>query len=166
MQLQGGKAADSANSVLASVEKSPYAVTLHNVDQFEQLTKLKVKKASQAGKEEGIVPSEEYLNNLRQSFNFSQIPQSMAILNKKNVPRNPRKEDNTVLHARMQNQRLWQLSSKYKSLQKITVSSINEPTDNPMMAKLNYSQENMERTRKYLTDASQQRLNNKHVKYF
>ena len=109
--------------MLASQEKSPYAVTLHNVDKFEQLTELKGRrfKGNQAQNE--VVPSEEYMNNLRQSFNFVRIPQSMTAPSNSRASRNPRKEDNTVLMAKMQNQRLWQLSSNYKSLQKITVSS-------------------------------------------
>ena len=33
------------NNVLVMQEKSPYAVTLHNVDKFEQLTEVKAKKS-------------------------------------------------------------------------------------------------------------------------
>jgi hypothetical protein len=82
--------------------------------------------------------------------------------------RNPRKEDNSILHAKMQNQRLWQMSSRYKSLQKITVSSIQVDPDtaSSFNAKLTYSQENLDRTRKFLAEASQEKLTNRNVKYF
>ena len=73
-----------------------------------------------------VLPSEEYLSNLRQSFDFSLVPQSQSGPGNARSSRNLRKEDNTVLYAKMQNQRLWQISSKYKSLQKMTVSALNE----------------------------------------
>ena len=56
-------------------EKNPYAVTLHNVDKFEQLTEVKAQKSKRNDERcEGVVPSEEYMNNLRQSFDFADVP--------------------------------------------------------------------------------------------
>jgi hypothetical protein len=60
--------------MLASVEKNTYAVTLNNVDKFELLTQVSATKKAKRGQDSGIVPSEEYLSNLRLSFNFAQIP--------------------------------------------------------------------------------------------
>ena len=61
----------------------------------------------------------------------------------------------------MENQRLWQMSSKYKSLQKMTVSNL---VDQDMP--LHRSFENSERTRKFLSPASQEKITNRQVKYF
>lgn len=117
--------ATGAANVLVTQEKSPYAVTLHNVDKFELLTKVNARKSMiNDDKYEGVVPSEEYMSNLRQSFDFVDVPQSKFIPNNKRTIANPKKEDNSILYAKMQNTRLWQLSSQFKSLQKVTVSSV------------------------------------------
>ena len=54
------------DNVLVTQEKSPYAVALHNVDKFEQLTEVKARKSkTNDERSEGVVPSEEYINNLK-----------------------------------------------------------------------------------------------------
>ena len=87
--------------MLVNREKNPYAVTLHNVDQFELLTEAsKIKRADGSEK---VRPSEMYLKNLSLSFEFGKIAQSLTTLSNNRASRNLRKEDNTVLFARMQN---------------------------------------------------------------
>ena len=60
------------------------------------------------------------------------------------------------------------MSSKYKTLQKTTVSQHigrdggSDETKNALQR----SAENFDRTRKFLSEASQDKLTNKHVKYF
>ena len=60
--------------MVAKKDKSPYAVTLHNVDKFEQLVNISSKgngKMGQRDNQSAIVESsEEYLDNLKQSFNL------------------------------------------------------------------------------------------------
>ena len=60
------------------------------------------------------------------------------------------------------------MSSKFKSLQKITVSTVVQPdaAANPLQRQLSRSEMNFERTRKYLTEDSQNMLSNRQVRYF
>ena len=107
----------SKGNVLVTREKNPYAVTLHNVDKFEQLTQVKARKSKRNDERcEGVIPSEEYINNLSQSFDFADVPQSRWVPSNKRASSNPRKEDNSILYAKMQSTKLWQMSSQYKSL--------------------------------------------------
>ena len=69
----------------------------------------------------------------------------------------------------MQNQRLWQISLKYKSLQKMAVSTYSQKSDvssNPIQRQLSMSELNFERTRKFLSETSQDQLSNRQVRYF
>ena len=67
--LSGGASSSKdwqTNGSLVSKDKSPYAVTLHNVDKFDQLSEIRKIKSNVSGdNRDEIEPSEEYMNNLR-----------------------------------------------------------------------------------------------------
>ena len=73
VKVSGGSQSHVNNNVLASKDKSPYAVTLHNVDKFDQITEARLKKSKRDDGREEVVSSEEYMTNLRQSFDFVPI---------------------------------------------------------------------------------------------
>ena len=79
-------------------------MTLHNVEKFDQLIQVKKGKIGASGESrDEIEPSEDYMNNLRQSFNFKQVAQSLTLPGNNRATRNLRKEDNTILFSKMQN---------------------------------------------------------------
>ena len=60
------------------------------------------------------------------------------------------------------------MSSKFKTLQKITVAPVMQPdaVANSIQRQLTRSQQNFDNTRKYLAEDSQNMLSNRQVRYF